>query len=115
MNLRRELHIIDFLKRYPYILLVIILILGFNGTLAANQLEVNYLDVGLGDSILIKSPNDKVILFDGGNKETSVNLKDYLNRNEIKKLDYVISSVPHRNHIGGLLSILEDFEVEKVF
>ena len=114
MNLRRELHIIDFLKRYPYILLVIILILGFNGTLAANQLEVNYLDVGLGDSILIKSPNDKVILFDGGNKETSVNLKDYLNRNEIKKLDYVISSVPHRNHIGGLLSILEDFEVEKV-
>lgn len=82
--------------------------------MAASQLEVNYLDVGLGDSILIKIPEDKVILIDGGSKKTCNKLKEYLNREEITKLDYVISAVPHRNHIGGLLTILEEFKVDKI-
>lgn len=95
-------------------ILIIILILGFNTTLAASQLEVDYLDVGLGDSIIIKTPQDKVILIDGGSKESYDNLKDYLSRNEITKFDYVVSTLPHRNHIGGLLTILDEFKVDKV-
>ncbi|MCF8000653.1 MAG: MBL fold metallo-hydrolase [Halanaerobiales bacterium] len=102
------------MKKYSFVLFIIIIVLAFNVTLSAGQLEVNYLDVELGDSILIKTPNDKTILIDGGSKDSCNNLKNYLSKYEIKKLDYVISAVPHPNHIGGLLPILEEFKVEKV-
>mgnify|MGYP006287325783 CR=1 FL=1 len=95
-------------------MLIIILLFSFTTVLAAKQLKVHYIDVGQGDSILIEAPNNQTMLIDGGPKERGSNLRFYINSNSINELDYVVSTHPHADHIGGLLTILEDFEVGKV-
>ena len=103
-----------FLKEHKLMWFVLLLIFLFSTVVAGNQLKVHYIDVGQGDSILIEAPNNQTMLIDGGPKERGSNLRFYINSNSINELDYVVSTHPHADHIGGLLTILEDFEVGKV-
>jgi len=103
-----------FLKEHKLIWFVLLLIFSFSTVVAGHQLKVHYIDVGQGDSILIEAPNNQTMLIDGGPKERGSNLRFYINSNSINELDYVVSTHPHADHIGGLLTILEDFEVGKV-
>lgn len=71
---------------------------------ASNRLEVHFIDVGQGDSILIRTPTRHTALIDGGG-ENGLAL-DYLRSLGVTKLDSVIVSHPHADHIGGLVQIL---------
>ena len=83
-----------------------------------HDLKIYFIDVGQGDSTLIVTPNDKTILIDGGGSNTydvgENILIPYLLDRKIKKIDYVISSHADQDHIGGLLSVLEELTVGKV-
>jgi competence protein ComEC len=81
----------------------------------AQQLSVNYIDIGQGDSELIQLPDGKNILIDAGDKDAKDKLLKFLKERNIKKLDLVIISHPHLDHYGGLLGLLDSIEVEKVF
>ena len=76
------------------------------------------IDVGQGDSTLIVTPNDKTILIDGGGSPTydvgTNTLVPYLLDRKIKKLDYVVISHFDEDHVGGILSVLEELKVGKV-
>ena len=76
------------------------------------------IDVGQGDSTLIITPNDKTILIDGGGSSTydvgTNTLIPYLLDRKIKKLDYVMISHFDQDHVGGILCVLKELEVEKV-
>jgi len=104
----------NFLNKHKVILFAFLLILSFSTVIAANQLKVHYINVGQGDSILIETPDDQTMLIDGGSKDKGSHVSFYLNSNNINQLDYVVSTHPHADHIGGLLTILDDFEVGKV-
>lgn len=74
-------------------------------------LKVLFLDVGQGDSILIKSPNGKKVLIDGGRgkivlNELGKNL-GYFDR----KIDVVIATHPDQDHIGGLPFVFDRYKV----
>lgn len=77
------------------------------------KLKVHFIDVGQGDSILIQS-DDSNMLIDAGEKHYSDTLVGYLKENGVTKLDYVIGTHPHSDHIGGLANIINSFQIGKV-
>jgi DNA internalization-related competence protein ComEC/Rec2 len=75
--------------------------------------EVHFIDVGQGDSILIEADNSAMLIDAGENNKGSV-VVDYLKSQNIKELYYVIGTHPHSDHIGGLDTVLNSFPVKKV-
>jgi len=84
-------------------------------------MEVTFLDVGKGDACLIRTPQGKHLLIDGGgtyNNEFDIGrsvVAPYLWAKGIKKLDLVALSHPHPDHINGLLFILKTFPVAQIW
>ena len=75
----------------------------------ATQAKVHFIDVGQGDAILIQLSSEKNILIDAGTSSTPVIA--YLNKNSIKRLDAVIATHPHSDHIGGMADIIKSFDI----
>lgn len=78
-------------------------------------LKVHYLDVGQGDSIFIELPNNETMLIDAAESYQSENIINYLKNLNYKKIDYVIGTHPHTDHIGGLKDIINSFEIGKIY
>ena len=76
-------------------------------------LKVHFIDIGQGDSILIQS-DDSNMLIDAGERHYSDTLISYLKDKGVSKLDYVIGTHPHSDHIGGLANIIDNFQIGKV-
>lgn len=76
-------------------------------------LKVHIIDVGQGDSILIESVG-QYMLIDAGEKGKSNVVIDYLEDRGVKKLDYVIATHPHSDHIGGLADVIDYFQIGKI-
>lgn len=77
------------------------------------NLKVHFIDVGQADCILIESSN-KYMLVDAGNNADEELLLSYLNNLGIKKLEYVIGTHPHEDHIGSLDAVIRNYEIGKV-
>ncbi len=79
-----------------------------------DKLHIYFLDIGQGDSILVRSPDRKYILIDGGPDDTVLSeLNDTLPV-FVKKIDLVILTHPDSDHITGLVEVLKYYNVEKV-
>ena len=78
--------------------------------LAENEVMVSFIDVGQGDSILIRS-SDNAVLIDGGEHAQRNTVRNYLRDAGVRRLDYVVATHPHSDHIGGLVSILGWFDI----
>lgn len=78
-------------------------------------LKVHYLDVDQGDSIFIELPNNETMLIDAAESYQSENIINYLKNLNYQKIDYVIGTHPHTDHIGGLKNIINTFEIGKIF
>lgn len=79
------------------------------------QLTVSFIDVGQGDSILIQTPLGQCMLIDGGERGQGEKLLEYLGKQGIDKIDIIVGTHPHSDHIGGLIAVLENFRVDKVY
>ncbi|NLK70659.1 MAG: MBL fold metallo-hydrolase [Clostridiales bacterium] len=84
-----------------------------NGVVVDGDLSVHFINVGQGDCSLIIS-NGETALIDAGEAENADTVVSYLNSQGIKRLDYVIVSHPHSDHMGGISIVLESFEIGKV-
>lgn len=76
-------------------------------------LEVHFIDVGQADAILVEQ-GESAFLIDAGNNGDADLVLDYLEKQNIDKLEYVVGTHPHEDHIGGLDSVIQNFEVETV-
>ena len=73
--------------------------------------SVEFLDVGQGDSILIRSPEGKTALIDAGPSRAVVGL---LRARGVTSLDLVVVSHHHADHYGGMAEVIRAFH-PKVF
>ncbi len=92
-------------------------------------LEVVTLDVGQGDAAIVKFPDKRTMLIDGGiqrsyrdekrQREVEYDvgkriIEPYLDAHGIRKLDLVVLTHPDIDHGGGLAYILQNFKVKRI-
>ncbi len=78
------------------------------------ELSVTFLSVGRADSALV-SCNGMYMLIDGADRSDASYISRAIRQSGAKKLDYVICTHPHDDHIGALLYIVGEFEVGRIF
>lgn len=77
------------------------------------EMKVHFLDVGQGLSILVQSEG-QTLLYDGGSRNASSTVVSYLKKQNIKNIDYLISSHYDEDHVSGLIGCLNAFSVSRV-
>ena len=106
----------DVIKKIIIISIIISLCMIF----IPRDLQINFVDVGQGDSTFIITPKNKTILIDGGGSNTGSfdvgenTLLPYVLDKGYNKIDFMIISHFDSDHVGGLLTILEEIKVEKI-
>ncbi|MDY7040141.1 MAG: ComEC/Rec2 family competence protein, partial [Chloroflexota bacterium] len=76
-------------------------------------LTVLFLDIGQGDSALVISPDGQTMLIDGGNSSRDANevIIPALHAHGYGQLDYLVATHPDQDHIGGLVTVLQEIPV----
>ena len=82
------------------------------------QLEVHFIDIGQGDATLVKF-GDQEMLIDTGSADPQARRSErdilvYLQENGVEKLEYLLLTHGHEDHMGRACDILQEIEVEKV-
>lgn len=101
---------------YKIIILIISLIFLINNGRIVNN-EVSILDVGQGDSSLIRLKNKNILIDTGGNINYDISkniLIPYFKSVGIKKIDYLVLTHGDYDHMGEAINLVENFKVEKV-
>lgn len=81
---------------------------------AQEDLSIDFIDVGQADSILVRN-QDKVMLIDAGTNEAGETVVNYLKNLGITKIDYLIGTHPHEDHIGGLDDVINNFDIGQIY
>ena len=75
---------------------------------------VRYLDVGQADSILVQSEGINMLIDAGTNSSGQTVVKD-LEDLGVTKIDYLIGTHPHEDHIGGMDDIIKNFDIGIIY
>lgn len=70
-----------------------------------------FIDVGQGDSIFLRSPSGKTMLVDAGTPDSFESIQDVLNGEGVTKLDVVIMTHPHSDHMGSMKKVIENYGI----
>jgi competence protein ComEC len=98
----------------------LLVVWGLLPRLSDRALRISYLDVGQGDSALIEFPQGKVMVIDGGGAFRDFDLgrivvAPYLWNRRIRRIDYLVATHPQQDHMGGLIYLLNNFEIGEVW
>ncbi len=82
----------------------------------ADLLRVTFLDVGQGDAAFVEFPGGTTMLIDGGPRSNAFDAGErivvpFLRYREIRRIDYLVVSHPHGDHLGGVAAVMRAFPV----
>ena len=78
-------------------------------------IEVHFLDVGQGDSIFIEINNSKTMLIDASTSSYGNFIIDYINSLGYDRIDYLIATHPHADHIGSMQDIVLEYDIGDIY
>ncbi len=104
-------------KMLAYSILPVILLVLVSWIKAADILKVTFLDVGQGDAAFLEFPNGKNMLIDAGSASRYWNYGEktvlpFLQSEGITRINYLVGSHAHNDHIGGFPHLLENLTVD---
>ena len=73
------------------------------------------LDVGQGDSFFFMLPNGENVLIDAGPEEAGSKVVSFLRKRGVKKIDLLVATHGHSDHIGGMRRVLQNFEIGRIW
>ena len=111
-------------RLHPIVAIVIAIVLALAGYLvysdvaehnpspglADGEVAVHFIDVGQGDAVLIQTTSGSVLI-DGGNSNMGMRVVEYIRDIGVSELAYVVATHPHSDHIGGLVTVLNEIPV----
>jgi len=77
-------------------------------------LKVHFIDVGYGDCIFIEFPDGGTFLIDGGDKKHGGEVLNYIKERGVKKIDDILITHPHEDHLEGLYKVIPFVEVGRI-
>lgn len=77
------------------------------------EVHVTMLNCGQGESILIETPSQN-ILIDAGDVAEADKLKAELDKTGVTRFERIILTHPHADHIGGMATLLENYDVDEI-
>lgn len=84
-------------------------------TTPKGTLAVHFLDIGQGDSIFIELPNSQTMLVDAGENYYGEGIINYIYDCGYEKLDYLVATHPHSDHIGSMSYIVRHMDIDAVY
>ena len=81
----------------------------------ARQLRSYALDVGQGDCSLFVLPDGRNVVFDAGPRSNAKKTVNYLKSCGVRKIDLLVASHPHEDHIGGMKELLSKIPVKQIW
>ncbi|WP_255883374.1 MULTISPECIES: ComEC/Rec2 family competence protein [unclassified Ruminococcus] len=79
------------------------------------EIRVTVLDVGQGDSIFIELTDNRCMLIDAGEYEYGDDIAEYIRSSGYNKIDYLVATHPHADHIGGMSEIIGSFDIGEIY
>jgi competence protein ComEC len=113
---RYKIKVAPYLKWYILFFVFIVSVASFfvPADIFNRDLKVYFLDIGQGDAALVRAPTGENILIDGGPDNSIVyKLGKYLPFWE-RKIDLMILTHPHADHLVGLVEVLKRYKVERI-
>jgi Predicted hydrolase (metallo-beta-lactamase superfamily) len=83
--------------------------------IVGSKLKVHYINVGQGDSEFFELPNGQTMLIDAGNPENGSQIVSYIKGLGHNKIDYLIATHPHADHIGGMETVVRSIDIGKIY
>jgi competence protein ComEC len=96
------------------ILIMASLIYYYATGLSDGRLHFYALDVGQGDALLIRTPDDEFVLVDGGPDDSVLNELAEVMPFYRRDLALVFLTHPHPDHVNGLVEVVRRYDVERV-
>ena len=78
-------------------------------------MRVHFIDVGQADSAFIELGNGQTMLIDAGRSGNASTIVNYIKGLQYENIDYVVASHPHDDHIGGMATVLDSFNIGKMY
>jgi beta-lactamase superfamily II metal-dependent hydrolase len=75
--------------------------------------SVHFIDVGQGDCILIMTQESSVLI-DSGERAYAAVVINYLRAQNVGKLDLVIATHPHSDHMGSMSAVIDEFGADRI-
>jgi competence protein ComEC len=78
------------------------------------ELAIHHIDVGQADATLLRAPNGETMLIDtGGWRDDGGTVLSYLDERGIDRIDHLVATHAHADHIGGHAAVIETYETER--
>lgn len=100
-----------------WIILILVALTACTSVYAGEKQELYFyaIDVGQGDSSLLIFPAGESMLIDAGPVSSAKELTRWLKQRGLKKIDILVATHPHSDHIGGMNAVIEAFEIGEIW
>lgn len=106
------------MRRIKFLLFLFFILISIHSpssSVKADLFEAHIIPVNYGDAILLKLPQGETILIDGGAEEYGEQVARYIEDSGIHRLEIVVITHSHPDHIGGIPQVLESLPVSEIW